>query len=162
MNRTDLGAATLFITLFAPLAHSEADVFSGVYRFRTPDQPGSYVVEPVGVGKWRIGSRASDGQPVEPFPIPGMPSMVVAAPETVDSWFDQASPREKMACLAWPGSHQNVFSICRIPVDATYRVMESMSSGRDKSETGYIFVAGTPAGVLAGDLIRAPARTAPR
>jgi len=156
MNRIASAAFALVMAMSAQQAYSETDLFSGVYRFRMPNQPGSYVVEPVGEGKWSIGSSESEGQPVKPFPVPGMPSMVVAAPEIIASWFDQASPRDKIICLAWTGSSRNVFSICRIPTDATYQVVGSMSRKRDKSETGYIFIAGTPAGAMTGDLIRVP------
>lgn len=145
----------LFIATIARPAYSESDLFSGLYRFRMPNQPGMFVVESIGEGKWRISSSETEGQPVKPFPVPGMPPMVVASTEVINSWFDQASPRDTITCLAWTGSSRGVFSICRVPTDATYRVKESMSSKRDKSESGYIFVAGTPAGAMTGDLTRA-------
>lgn len=144
------------LATFALRAHAEADLFSGVYRPSMQNQSGSFAVQPVGKDKWSISSNEVEGQPFKPFPVPGMPPWTLAAPEFLDTWFDEASPRDNIACLAPAGSDRASFSICRVPIGTSYQVREAMSHERASSATGYIYIAGTFAGGMTGDLVRSP------
>ena len=154
MNRITRAALTTVLAIFTSQAHSETDLFSGVYRPAMPNQTGSFAVEPISQGKWNISSNEVEGEPFKPFPTTGAPPMVLAAHETIDRWFDETSPHGKISCLAPEGSDRIAFSICHVPTDSSYQVRESISNKRESSATGYIFVTGTFAGVMTGDLVR--------
>ena len=154
-HKTTALLAALLAT-FALQARAEADLFSGVYRPSMQNQSGSFAVQPVGKDKWSISSNEVEGEPYKPFPVPGMPPWTLAANEFINTWFDEASPRDKITCLAPAGSERTSFSICRVPIGTSYQVQEAMSNERASSATGYIYVSGTFAGAMTGDLVRSP------
>ena len=144
------------LATFALQARAEADLFSGVYRPSMQNQSGSFAVQLVGKDKWSISSNEVEGEPYKPFPVPGMPPWTLAANEFINTWFDEASPRDKITCLAPAGSERTSISICRVPIGTSYQVQEAMSNERASSATGYIYVSGTFAGAMTGDLVRSP------
>ena len=139
----------------ATVPEKEQDLFSGRYVVAGQERAGIFILESVGEGRWHLGARLPGDDAVRPFPVPGTPPMMKASPAFLGRLFaDEASQRPEMTCLEPVHGGWGGFTICRAPVGASYRVRDSMRNERQTSESGYIFVSGTPAGVLAMDLVR--------
>jgi hypothetical protein len=154
MSRMTLFSLTGAIALIGCATSTPADLFESTYRFRDPKEPGYFLVLSVPPKKWSVRGSPDGKVPLQLHPLSETQPMVLAPLALVAAWFDDQSPRDKIACLSSSGRYSEPL-ICRIPVNASYRLNQALSaSSRSTTSTGYVLVVPTAAGVVAVDLLR--------
>jgi hypothetical protein len=127
-----LGGCTLWQSL---------DRFAGRYRVADPKDRTEVRIMATGVGRWDMRYGARD-------PMPGS-ELVAANKRELVAWFGDGVSLETVHCLATKGARAHPV-ICSVPRHVPIKLERHSVSSR----TGWILVAPTAAGLVAGDLER--------